>query len=571
MQRKAFNFVQWGGMLLATLLLVACPSNVSNESDSTSESGEQQSSTETQTLENAKSDLTIQTVVTQGQDTISLPISISGFDDVTITWSSDNSIITISQNTDSCNGIVIHQNGDGSDTVNLTATLSYNGKTTTKSFTMTVYQENAELSKQEILEAAAAKLSITYDGTTYGWQNVNLQTSVTVEDKNVDVSWDTVSTDSHLTLSGNTMSVIRDIADIPLSLKATLSYDGESYETTVPFTLTHIPEFVKTTTYSSTDINTYSYIFDGSTLTLKEVYNRSDDGQEYIEGDVYSLAVNLENKTLAIKRIKRWDNHNGNIIEFTKDTYREYLTNYNAREISAWKQAYSNPTFENYCTMYNYDSSNPKEVAEVYDRLERLGYPSISIDVIIRSIIDKEIDEGRQFLGLPESVSKWDVLEAYWQLEADVELHSCFPGTETVYEYDIDYNTANTSNESWKNHLGLYAISSWPQGKRWFEGKSHWISRENDFRIKLYYYGSGDYGKFYYEFKKNGGWETTSGMALLNEAKTSFTVKPIGDSQTLIPESDRNWTITEDQPNKRIKIANPNKGDVYLYFEGKDL
>lgn len=93
MQRKAFNFVQWGGMLLATLLLVACPSNVSNESDSTSESGEQQSSTETQTLENAKSDLTIQTVVTQGQDTINLPISISGFDDVTITWSSDNSSI----------------------------------------------------------------------------------------------------------------------------------------------------------------------------------------------------------------------------------------------------------------------------------------------------------------------------------------------------------------------------------------------------------------------------------------------------------------------------------------------
>lgn len=479
--------------------------------------------------------------------------------------------LTINQNNDSCNGIVTHQNGDGSDTVKLTATLSYNGKTTTKSFTMTVYQENAELSKQEILEAAAAKLSITYDGTTYGWQNVNLQTSVTVEDKNVDVSWDTVSTDSHLTLSGNTMSVIRDIADIPLSLKATLSYDGERYETTVPFTLTHIPEFVKTHTYSSTDIDTYSYIFDGSTLTCLMQH----DNEEYGDEEVYSYTVDLRNKILAIKLIKLLEYDDGILIEYTKETLRDEFASYNARYISAWKQAYSNPTFENYCAMHGYDSSNPEEAAEVYDRLERLGYPSVPIDVIIRTEIDEHIDDYRQFLGLAESVSRWDVLEAYAQLAMEEELKAQFPDTETFYEYDIDYNTANTSNESWKNHLGFYAINTWTEGKHWFEVRSgrsvRYRSNENDFTISLIYVGAADYGDFSYDFKNNGNWVHTSGKVLFNETKTSFTVIPKGDSQTVIPESDRNWTITEDQPNKRIKITNPNKGDVYLYFEGHDL
>ncbi len=585
MQRKAFNFVQWGGMLLATLLLVACPSNVSNESDSTSESGEQQSSTETQTLENAKSDLTIQTVVTQGQDTISLPISISGFDDVTITWSSDNSsIITINQNNDSCNGIVAHQNGDGSDTVNLTATLLYNGKTTTKSFTMTVYQENAELSKQEILEAAAAKLSITYDGTTYGWQNVNLQTSVIVEDKNVDVSWDTVSTDSHLTLSGNTMSVIRDIADIPLSLKATLSYDGESYETTVPFTLTHIPEFIFTETYTYYNGNTpynrtkkYSYIFDGSIMKL--LIDQEDEYHEHKNhGQIYSYTADTEAKTITLTMTKYYEYDTWYTKQELQDYYLQDLTEY----CNNFKTLASNPTIENYCLLRGYTEER------AYKELYYDGYfpEGVTEDTVasqseevkkaaVQKYVEKTIEKWRKNYGLSQSATESEIIDKVFQNDKKEVMEDINNDFRTIiYDYIVDFNPKFnpwkeelSENERWQNNISFSAEASWLPGKHWYEQNfatdSGWFNSgcALDYDVvdsKVLGYKKGE---FYWNENNN----YFGGRVLFNDDFTSFALEPREDDES-IAEENKVWTIVEDLVNKKITISNGHGKTKDLYF-----
>lgn len=582
---KPITLYSGGGVLLATLLLVACPSNVPTESGSTSESGEQQSSTETQTLENAKSDLTIQTVVTQGQDTISLPISISGFDDVTITWSSDNSsIITINQNNDSCNGIVAHQNGDGSDTVNLTATLSYNGKTTTKSFTMTVYQENAELSKQEILEAAAAKLSITYDGTTYGWQNVNLQTSVTVEDKNVDVSWDTVSTDSHLTLSGNTMSVIRDIADIPLSLKATLSYDGESYETTVPFTLTHIPEFIftETQTYYSDNgpynvTKTYSYIFDGSVFKYSKEYETDYYGNDY-DGYMYSYTTDTTAKTITVTMVKYYKNDKW----YTKEELQNYYLQECSEYYNNYKSVASNPTIENYCLLsvcteeqaykeLYYDGCFPEGVTE-----ETVASQSEEVKKdAVRRYVEKRIERWRKNYGLSQSATESEIIDKVFQNDKKEVMEDINNDFRTIiYDYIVDFNPKFnpwkeelSENERWQNNISFSAEASWLPGKHWYEQNfatdSGWFNSgcALDYDVvdsKVLGYKKGE---FYWNENNN----YFGGRVLFNDDFTSFALEPREDDES-IAEENKVWTIVEDLVNKKITISNGHGKTKDLYF-----
>lgn len=583
-------------MLLATLLLVACPSNVPTESGSTSESGEQQSNAETQTLENAKSDLTIQTVVTQGQDTISLPISISGFEDVTITWSSDNSsIITISQNTDSCNGIVTHQNGDGSDTVNLTATLSYNGKTTTKSFAMTVYQENAELSKQEILEAAAAKLSITYDGSTYGWQNVNLQTSVTVEDKNVSVSWETVSTDSHLTLSGNTMSVIRDIADIPLSLKATLSYDGESYETTVPFTLTHIPEFIFTETHTGYNGNTpysrikrFSYIFDGNIMTIFQDYE--DERETEHHGQKYSYTADTAAKTITVTMTKYYEDDEWYTKEELQDYYIQDLTKY----CNDFRTLASNPTIEKYCIFNRFDESVTEEQA--YKNLYSNGcFPEgVTYDTVasqseevkkaaVQKYVEKTIEKWRKKYGPSQSATSSEVIDKYFQKEKkEIMVETNYDFRTMTYEYTVDLNPrfnpdgeTLASNEQWQNNMSFSAEAPWLPEKHWYEQNFDvnrgWRNTSNgSYSLEYDVRASDVLGYKYGYFNWYDNYPSINGRVVFNDDFTSFTMNP-RDDEEIIAEENMSWTIVEDLANKKITISNGHGKTADLYFRPQRL
>ncbi len=582
-----------GGVLLATLLFVACPSNVPTESGSTSESGGQQSSAETQTLENAKSDLTIQTVVTQGQDTISLPISISGFEDVTITWSSDNSsIITISQNTNSCNAIVIHQDGDGSDTVNLTATLSYNGETTTKSFAMTVYQENAELSKQEILEAAAAKLSITYDGATYGWQNVNLQTSVTVEDKNVDVSWDTVSTDSHLTLSGNTMSVIRDIADIPLSLKATLSYDGESYETTVPFTLTHIPEFIFTETDTYYTDNTqynrtkrYSYIFDGNIMKIIIDWEDEHYGTEQ-DGEMYSYTADTVAKTITVTMTKYFVYDTWYTKEELQDYYLQDLTEY----CNNLRTLVSNPTIENYCLAE--DATEEQAYSHFYYEgcfPEGVTYDTVASQseevkkAAVRNYVKKMIEQWRKNYGLSQSATDSEVIDKYFQKnKKEIMVYTNYDFKTKTYEYTVDFNPrfnpdgeTLASNEQWQNNMSFSAETPWLPEKHWYEQnfdtEDGWRNTSNGSYSLDYEVRDSEvlgYKKGYFSWYDNHN--RVNGRVLFNDDFTSFTMNP-RDDEEIIAEENMNWTIVEDLANKKITISNGHGKTADLYFRPRRL
>ena len=81
-------------------------------------------------LENALSKIQISESVSHLKDTITIPQSIPGFDQIEVKWESDNNAI------DPVTGVVVHRESDV--TVTLTVTLSVSGKSVSKEFTVLV-------------------------------------------------------------------------------------------------------------------------------------------------------------------------------------------------------------------------------------------------------------------------------------------------------------------------------------------------------------------------------------------------------------------------------------------------
>ena len=87
-----------------------------------------------QVLSAAKDSLVLSATIAVSQTSISLPTTVEGFDGLTISWESNNESVI------SSTGAVTHSEEDVN--VTLTATLSYNGTTATKTFNILVYGTN---------------------------------------------------------------------------------------------------------------------------------------------------------------------------------------------------------------------------------------------------------------------------------------------------------------------------------------------------------------------------------------------------------------------------------------------
>lgn len=87
-----------------------------------------------QILSAAKDSLVLSATIAVSQTSISLPTTVEGFDGLTISWESNNESVI------SSTGAVTHSEEDVN--VTLTATLSYNGTTATKTFNILVYGTN---------------------------------------------------------------------------------------------------------------------------------------------------------------------------------------------------------------------------------------------------------------------------------------------------------------------------------------------------------------------------------------------------------------------------------------------
>ena len=545
-------------ILCLPILLLACGNPNQTGPDEHEENPIQEADVDMQTLESAKSFLTVKTVITKSESSINLPSSVAGYEGVTVSWSSgDESVISI-------NGTVAHQSGTGSDTVNLTATLSLNGKTATKVFEITVYQTNAELSDEEVLEAAASDLEADASELYAEYLNadilspytLNLNDSVVIDGKNVSVSWTSGSDDDHFSLSGNNLTIERDIVDIPVSLKGILTYNGESCEKTITFAIPCISQFVFThSSTSSQDLKTYS--FDGNkmiaTYRRTESYNGETKGWLY--GGEYSYSADVSNKTITLTKINQLEDG----VWYTKSEFKSLIEGYWNHDGVEMKKLDSDPTIKNLASAY-YD--NMENV--VYRVLVEHGYfpDGVTVDnaadqsesvkrTAVRQYWDDEIERMRDLLDMSEAANHTQIIDAYVQYKIDDDFRGCFPPP-IVYDYDILYS----ASDEWHNNISFTAIMAWESGKHWYEMV---YANFNSGSPENVYLG---YERGYSFFSLNS---SISGEVLFNEDFTSFTWR--STSKPVVEDDDREWYVTEDLTTKKISVSNGHGKTYDLYFE----
>ncbi|BDC92477.1 immunoglobulin-like domain-containing protein [Treponema bryantii] len=262
----------------------------------------------------AMADDLIPTLVTG--ESITLPKTVPGYSDVTITWtSSDDSIIKAST------GAVTHQAGTGDDEVTLTATLTYEGKTKTKEYTVKVPQADKELTDEEILEAAKSEVVINYTGENFR-EEVAIPETITVHGKTVAVSvaFAAGSAGASFTTNGNNVLIEKDLIEQTAKLNISLSYNGDFVTKEVSIEVPAVTEIIYYHYDNSTGEIFGTEIFTNNPSTKTFIKEKSwtgydDSGAEYS----YELLENYKIRvtTTKIKSRGKWSTLEAMAEEYT--------------------------------------------------------------------------------------------------------------------------------------------------------------------------------------------------------------------------------------------------------------
>ena len=265
----------------------------------------------------AMSDELIPSVVTG--NSISLPTTVSGYSDVTITWtSSDSEIIN------TATGAVTHKEGSDYDVVTLTATLTYGGKTKTKEYSVMVTQKDKELTDDEILEAAKNEVVINYSGENF-FEELEIPETVKVNGKTVNIAFaipeDSVNAKTNW--KGN-VEIEKDIIEQTAKIILTLSYNEKTTTKDVSITVPAATEFIYNGyDYSSDELTqTETITFDPSTKTL----TREASWIGYVgTGTQYSYEV-LGNHKIKVTTIKVKSRGKWSTLEEMAEKYTSMYT-----------------------------------------------------------------------------------------------------------------------------------------------------------------------------------------------------------------------------------------------------
>ncbi len=156
----------------------------------------------------------IPSTVDADTNSIILPTAIPDYESVKLSWvSSDPTII------DAATGKVNHKTGTGSDKVTLTATLTYDGKTRTKTYEVSVAQ------KQDILADAYASLSDDLILSFVTGNSITLPATVPGYSA-VTINW-TSSNSTIIDAKTGTVTHQEGTGNDVVTLTATLTYDGK--------------------------------------------------------------------------------------------------------------------------------------------------------------------------------------------------------------------------------------------------------------------------------------------------------------------------------------------------------
>ena len=157
----------------------------------------------------------IPSTVDADTNSITLPKAIPDYESVKLSWTSSDSTII-----DAATGKVNHKTGTGSDKVTLTATLTYDEKTRTKTYEVSVAQ------KQDILADAYASLSDDLIPSFITGNSITLPKNVPGY-SDVKITW-TSSNSEIINVSTGTVTHQEGTGDDVVTLTATLTYAGKT-------------------------------------------------------------------------------------------------------------------------------------------------------------------------------------------------------------------------------------------------------------------------------------------------------------------------------------------------------
>ena len=493
------------------------------------------------TLSKAYDLLHIQETVTGAETLITLPQTVSGYEDVSVTWQSSNTAII------AADGTVTARDGTESDTVTLTATLTYKDDSLTKTFTVTVYQKQKVLTDSEIVAAAVAKFSFAYAGK-YAYEQYEAPSSITVNDKTVTVEYNSTNTE-FLNVSGNKINVYKTLYDNTVTLTVTFKYNEESasnvYEVEIPantvFAINEGDNYYERTAKITFDPSNHTGIIEDSTIYT----DGSKDND--VNNAKFTYTLDKDNNQITVTATHIYNEDAGEW--FTINEVADYMVQTYEKMFDLLEVLENEPTYQN---MYNVMVILDDDAASLsYD--EWLKKNSLEKDAPAKT--QAEAAQGllaflKLALNITDSYDK--AKEAFLQAIRDQISRSikCDTPQNTVCEYEIEYSLDHEKYESGAWFKKIQAV--YDKSKKWYEQFGKWKDASNKYEISIA------------EFVVDGDEEDDGNW---NEKFSTFTIEADGEGEedtiyTIVDNGDGTLTLT---------VSTDSSNPLTLTFNGGDL
>lgn len=450
----------------------------------------------------AKEALSIPTDVPADVNKITLPTSISGYTGVSVSWSSGKT--SVISNT----GAITHENGTGSTSVTLTATLSCGTKTAAKTFNVSVMQKAKVITAADILNMAVENLSATInsliDPSIYYPQSIQLPGSITVNDgsgtqKNVSISWNSVADERHLragekriytdmnsyystTVSPDYVTIYRDIRVVSTSANVTLSYGGETKTCDIAVSIPPVTSFSSRST--SGDYSDHTVI-EGDTITR----TISGGGTKYT---ITNLDTAKQEISVTVNQIYMGQPDSSGTVQYSWMTKNEVISAYKnniSYRFKLCRRVLSNPTIENLLAFAAVDRADITE-DEIYSLLiSRGAFEGLGTDATVAQA--KALDDEKKAAAVKQFMefyrthggvnmtgnpnASWDEICTYGEQNAEAEARKIADQqfVSGTYTYSVEYAN-NYSGLIVENNVGFNSRALFDPSKSWYEQPGNW-------------------------------------------------------------------------------------------------
>lgn len=519
---------------LGIMLFISCTDEINDEVADENQA----------TVEDVKEVLTITTTIPSDQDEISLPISMNGYDGVTINWTSSNSSIISNE------GVVIHPAGTGTTAVDLTATITKGSASVIKVITVTVNHECEDLTDEDYITQAKTLLSFEYTKDVYIDQIVVLPQSVAAYGQSVSVVWSTSNTDYlELNEAKTECTVHRDIVDVPVNLVASLSYGSATGSKTIEVTVEYIPMISATFVSGATVIYTFSKTSDG-TYNLVTDYTSSSGKKTKLK---YTYTADTSAKRMTTTVVENCIDE----VWTEKQTYINDETEKWIAQADAYITVAESPSMENFLTAWRIENNDS----------------TITMDSLIQQIVESlsryfdNVTSAEEFNELTEEQKQAGVIHLLDSTRSTCALRSGLVSTATwndlktkglqdiiteadcLYLSNIDYSYAITTDRA----LSFSGLTVWSSDKEWYEQVSYYLYNADN-----YIYYRIDFYSYYIQY---GTGSYDDDWCVPNSDFTKFTSLYTGDVWNV---SFENGILTFEDSDNSLSVS-------YRYFEGKPL